>query len=139
MLFCLDMSYANFRCTIIVIIVEVRRVTVVKMLCSNMIVVSLTHDSISVRKSHAVGRNHIKYMIDYYESKLSCVFIIISPGFLSKNPNNYFTICNITRKTNLKSALFKTFRAVRPYAQKLFFLKGNQNKSLRFSSHRSTS
>ncbi|CAN6671785.1 hypothetical protein TRVA0_045S00386 [Trichomonascus vanleenenianus] len=30
--------------------------------------VALTHDSTSVRKSHTVGRNHVKYVIDYYEN-----------------------------------------------------------------------
>jgi U1 small nuclear ribonucleoprotein C len=29
---------------------------------------TLTHNSVSVRKSHAQGRNHIKYVIDYYEN-----------------------------------------------------------------------
>jgi U1 small nuclear ribonucleoprotein C len=29
--------------------------------------VSLTHDSISVRRSHALGKNHITYVSDYYE------------------------------------------------------------------------
>ncbi|CAH2354313.1 putative U1 small nuclear ribonucleoprotein C [[Candida] railenensis] len=29
----------------------------------------LTHDTMSVRKSHLMGRNHIKYYCDYYEQK----------------------------------------------------------------------
>jgi U1 small nuclear ribonucleoprotein C len=29
----------------------------------------LTHDTMSVRKSHLMGRNHIKYYCDYYEHK----------------------------------------------------------------------
>ncbi|KAG2734425.1 hypothetical protein G9P44_002431 [Scheffersomyces stipitis] len=29
----------------------------------------LTHDTMSVRKSHLIGRNHIKYYCTYYETK----------------------------------------------------------------------
>ena len=29
----------------------------------------LTHDTMSVRKSHLQGRNHIKFYCDYYEAK----------------------------------------------------------------------
>ncbi|ODV62283.1 Yhc1p, partial [Ascoidea rubescens DSM 1968] len=29
----------------------------------------LTHDSASVRKSHFIGKNHIKYVCDYYEQE----------------------------------------------------------------------
>ncbi|ODQ79394.1 hypothetical protein BABINDRAFT_50070 [Babjeviella inositovora NRRL Y-12698] len=29
----------------------------------------LTHDSMSVRKSHLIGKNHIKYYCDYYEEQ----------------------------------------------------------------------
>uniref|UniRef100_A0A060T5T3 ARAD1B06292p n=1 Tax=Blastobotrys adeninivorans TaxID=409370 RepID=A0A060T5T3_BLAAD len=29
---------------------------------------ALTHDSKSVRKSHSLGRNHVKYIVDYYEN-----------------------------------------------------------------------
>lgn len=29
----------------------------------------LTHDTMSVRKSHLMGRNHIKYYCEYYEQK----------------------------------------------------------------------
>lgn len=29
----------------------------------------LTHDSLSVRKSHLIGRNHLKYYCDYYEEQ----------------------------------------------------------------------
>lgn len=29
---------------------------------------ALTHDSISVRRSHVTGKNHVRYYVDYYET-----------------------------------------------------------------------
>lgn len=37
--------------------------------------VYLTHDSMSVRKAHNSGRNHIRNVVDYYERKRFATFL----------------------------------------------------------------
>jgi len=45
--------------------------------------VYLTHDSISVRKAHNSGRNHIRNVVDYYQRRASLpFFLIFFPLFL---------------------------------------------------------
>jgi U1 small nuclear ribonucleoprotein C len=39
--------------------------------------VYLTHDSMSVRKAHNSGRNHLRNVVDYYQRILLPSFLII--------------------------------------------------------------
>jgi hypothetical protein len=47
--------------------------------------VYLTHDSMSVRKAHNSGRNHLRNVVDYYQRKLS-LFPIHFPASLLSPP-----------------------------------------------------
>ncbi|KAB5572644.1 U1 zinc finger-domain-containing protein [Coniochaeta sp. 2T2.1] len=42
--------------------------------------VYLTHDSMSVRKAHNSGRNHLRNVVDYYQ-RMSLCFSPFSPPF----------------------------------------------------------
>lgn len=55
---------------------------------------SLTHDSMSVRKSHSVGKHHIKLVIDYYET------VAIEDGLLPESLLTAYVQPNGVRMVN---------------------------------------